>query len=121
MPSLGRVERGLAAVRALARRYEDVYWKQPRNNAVLERLRRAKADAVLASDLRALPIAVRLGPPVAFDAHEYAPRSSPPMVVACPPPAVRALAVRSATSRAVLMTTVSAGIAGEYERATGVR
>src|SRR3954452_13661472 len=53
----------------LAHRYKDVYWKHPGHIAALERLRNIKADVIVANDLTALPIAVRLGPPVVFDAH----------------------------------------------------
>jgi hypothetical protein len=109
---------GLA--RLLVRRYEDVIWKHPANVAVLERLRHVRADAVVANDLSALPIALRLGPPVAFDAHEYAPGQleqrwwrlvmSPYMHWQC----------RRYIPQVASMTTVGEAIAAEYERETGV-
>ena len=72
-PARRKLGRLLGLARLLTRRYEDVYWKHPTNIAVLERLRHVRADAVLANDLAALPIALRLGTPVVFDAHEHAP------------------------------------------------
>ena len=58
----------------VARRFQDAYWKHPKYEQVLARLGAVHADAVVANELEALPIALRLGPPVLFDAHEYAPR-----------------------------------------------
>jgi glycosyltransferase involved in cell wall biosynthesis len=115
-------DRALAVNRALAHRYDDVYWKQSRKVVVLDRLRHVQADVVLANDLDTLPIALSLGLPVAFDAHEYAPRQlagklwwqllvAPYTTWQC----------RTYIPQVASMTTVAPGIADEYERLTGVR
>src|SRR6185437_9948822 len=69
--SIGGRVKGLA--RRLARDYEAVYWKHPANQAVFARLQAVPADVVIANDIPTLPLAVALGRPVVFDAHEYAP------------------------------------------------
>jgi hypothetical protein len=121
VPDLDVVDKAFAVGRVLARRYDDVYWKQPRNVAVLERLRRVKANVVLANDLRALPIALRLGPPVAFDAHEFAPGQFAGKLwwrlLVAP---YASWQCRHYIPQVASMTTVSAGIAGEYKKLTGV-
>lgn len=72
-PPLG-VRDGAAGVgRLLVRRHHSAYWKHPKNQFVLERLRQVSADVVLTNDVLTLPIALRLGPPVVLDAHEFAP------------------------------------------------
>jgi hypothetical protein len=77
---------------------------------------------VVANDLSALPIALRLGLPVVFDAHEYAPGQladllwwrlviGPYMRWQC----------RNYIPQVASMMTVGEAIADEYERETGVR
>ena len=114
--------RALGLARLLARRYEAVYWKHPTNLTALDRLRGAQADVVVANELAALPIALRLGPPVVFDAHEYAPdefgeRRWWRVVIA---PYVH-WQCRRYIPQVSMMTTVGQAIADEYERETGVR
>jgi hypothetical protein len=109
-------------LRLLARRYDDVYWKHPGHVAALERLRSVEADVIVANDLTALPIAVRLGPPVVFDAHEYAPGQFTDVawwriLVA---PYLRWLS-RHYIPQAASMTTIGDAIAAAYERDTGIR
>src|SRR5947209_19087083 len=58
------VGKTLGLVRLLTRRYENVYWTHPAHVAALNRLRQVQADAVVANDLDALPIALRLASPV---------------------------------------------------------
>jgi hypothetical protein len=116
---LGNVSAGL---RLLARRYDDAYWKHPGHVAALKRLRTIHADVIVANDLTALPIAVRLGPPVVFDAHEYAPGQFADVtwwrvLVA---PYLDRLS-RIYIPQAVSMTTVAYGIANAYYSDTGVR
>ena len=72
-PARRKLARVVTLVRLVGRRYDDVYWKHPRSIAALERLRSVAPDVVLANDLAALPIALRLGAPVVFDAHEHSP------------------------------------------------
>jgi len=114
--------RALGLARLMTRRYEDVYWKHPTNVAVLERLRGVRADAIVANDLSSLPVALRLGPPVFFDAHEYAPREFENVLwwrLVIKPFAL--WQCRHYIPRVAAMTTVGNAIAAEYERETGVR
>ena len=114
--------RTLGLARLLARRYEDVYWKHPTNVEVLRRLRHVRVDVAVANDLAALPIALRLGPPVVFDAHEYAPREFEHILwwrLLIKPFAL--WQCRRYVPQVAAMTTVGKAIADEYERETGVR
>lgn len=108
--------------RRVRRDYEAVYWKHPANQAVLGRLRNVPADAVIANDVRALPLAVELGFPVVFDAHEYAPDELGDALWwrLATRPLVR-WQCKEYIARAAAMSTVSDGIADAYERAYGVR
>jgi hypothetical protein len=119
---LGVLHGGLGVARLLSRRFEAAYWRHPRYRAAYQRLVGVAADVVIANDVAALPIAVRLGPPVVLDAHEYAPEQfndqwwwrqlvSPYVRWQCSTyiPEVAAL------------TTVSDGIADVYEHDFGVR
>lgn len=72
-PPLGLVQGGLGVARLLGRRFETAYWDHPKYREAFRRLRDVSADAVLANDLPALPLALNLGAPVVFDAHEFAP------------------------------------------------
>src|SRR5206468_7407448 len=90
--------------------------------AILDRLREIEADVVVANDLRALAIALRLSAPVVYDAHEYAPEEFGNelwwrLLIA---PHVR-WQCRKYLPRAAGMTTVSPGIAEAYKHDTGVR
>ena len=106
----------------MTRDYEAVYWKHPANQAVLDRLRSIEADAAIANDIRALPLAAALRLPVVFDAHEYAPDELGDelwwrMVTQ---PLVR-WQCREYIPGVAAMMTVSEGIADAYERSYGVR
>jgi hypothetical protein len=116
---LGRV---LGLIQLLARRYEAVYWNHPTNVAALDRLRHVRADVVVANDIETLPIALRLGSPVVFDAHEYAPAQFADLRWwrALISPYVR-WQCRRYIPQVSAMTTASYGFADEYERETGVR
>jgi hypothetical protein len=112
----------LGGARLLARRYDRLYWTHPAHVTALELLRRVDVDVVVANDLNALPVAIRLGRPVVFDAHEYAPGQFADiawwrLLIA---PYSRWLS-RHYIPQAASMTTVSTGIARAYERDTGVR
>ena len=94
----------------------------PNQPAVLRRLRDVRADVVVANEFEALPIALRLGPPVVFDAHEYSPdqwgeRRLWRLLIA---PYSR-WQCRRYIPQVSRMTTVGQGIADEYEREIGVR
>jgi hypothetical protein len=120
-PARTKRGRALGLMRLLARRYEDVYWKHPTNRAVLDRLSHVEADAVLANDLSALPIALRLGPPVVFDAHEHAPSQAAEgflwRLVIAP---YTAWQCRHYIPKVAAMTAVGPAIADAYEADTGV-
>jgi hypothetical protein len=114
--------RALGLVRLLLRQYDSVYWRHPRNVAALERLVDIPADVVIANELEALPLALRLGPPVVFDAHEYSPAEHAESAT------WRLVFSRYARwlcrryiPRAAAMTTVGQAIADAYEQDTGVR
>jgi glycosyltransferase involved in cell wall biosynthesis len=115
----GRV---FGVARLLGRRYEAAYWNHPTHVAVLERLRDVHADVVLANDLETLPIALRLGPPVVFDAHEHAPTQGANKLWwrALLGPYVRSQC-RRYIPQASAMMTVGPALADAYERETGVR
>ncbi|HXJ49578.1 MAG TPA: hypothetical protein VNF91_10460 [Candidatus Acidoferrum sp.] len=121
-PPLRLLDRGMGGIRLLAHRFEAAYWRQPKYGEVLRRLQNTSADVVLANEIASLPIALRLGPPVLVDAHEYAPEEFVErwwwrQLLA---PYVRWQCGRYLSSAAV-MTTVSEGIAETYYREFGVR
>lgn len=70
------VEKANAAIHLLTGRYEEYYWNQARVRMALELLRDVDADVIIANDVDALPLALRVarGAKVIFDAHEYSPR-----------------------------------------------
>ena len=114
--------RFLWLTRLVFRRYEAAYWKDPTNLTVLSRLRDVRADVVVANEFEALPMALRLGPPVVFDAHEYSPeqwseRRLWRLLVA----PYSHWQCRRYVPQVSRMTTVGQVIADEYERETGVR
>ena len=112
----------LWAARLALRRYEAAYWKDATNLTALGRVSDVRADVVVANEFEALPIALRLGPPVVFDAHEYSPeqwseRRLWRLLVA----PYSHWQVRRYVPQVSRMTTVGQWIADEYERETGVR
>jgi hypothetical protein len=115
--------RGKSALQILARRFESHYWRLPATLKGLEALAGVQADLILANDIEALPLAVRLagGSPVFFDAHEYAPRqfdNSLHWRIFLQP--YRAYLCRAYIPRTAAMFTVCQGIADQYRRDTGV-
>lgn len=121
-PSRSIPGRAAGLLRRLRRDYEAVYWKHPANQTVLARLRSVRADVAIANDARTLPLAVELGLPVVFDAHEYAPDELGDELWwrLATRPLVR-WQCREYIPRAAAMMTVSEGIARAYERSYGVR
>jgi len=106
----------------LTRRHHASFWRHPSNIAVRERLRHVRPDVVVANDIRTLPIALSLGAPVVFDAHEHAPsqlaeRWSWRMLWA---PRIRWLCRRYIPEASVMLTQGQM-VADMYERETGVR
>src|SRR5262249_21320114 len=76
-PTLGgKVAKGVRGLRLLARRHEKVYWDT--FGSAFGAVEGERPDLLVANDLDALPLMIRLGEiakaPVLFDAHEYAPR-----------------------------------------------
>lgn len=113
------------ALRLAFRRYDAYYCQHPQILALEKAAAHVPAnfDLVLANDVMALPMALRLAgkAPVWLDAHEYAPREfedlwawrmllGPFFDATC----------REALPRVARMSTVCAGIAREYERCYGV-
>lgn len=123
-PAKGLPGRVKSALHLLARRYDSHYWHLPATVAGLRALAGIRADLVLANDIEALPVALRVaGPaPVIFDAHEYAPRqfdNSLTWRVFLQGYQMRLC--KTYIPRAAAMFTVCQGIADQYERDTGVR
>jgi|WetSurMetagenome_2_1015567.scaffolds.fasta_scaffold62504_2 glycosyltransferase involved in cell wall biosynthesis len=117
------LSRGKSALQILARRFERHYWRLPATLKGLDALTGVQADLILANDIEALPLAVRLAgdSPVIFDAHEYAPRqfdNSLRWRVFLQP--YRAYLCRAYIPRTAAMFTVCQGIADQYRRDTGV-
>lgn len=120
-PVAGRIAGGL---RLLARRFESYYWARRDVGDCLERLDGIDVDLVVANDIEALPVALRIAgdTPVLFDAHEYAPREFDDQwrfrVLHRP---YRQYLCNRYIPAAAGMTTVAESIADAYERDTGVR
>jgi hypothetical protein len=122
-PKKSFLARVKSALQILARRFESHYWRLPATLKGLEALAGVQADLILANDIEALPLAVRLAgvAPVIFDAHEYAPRqfdNSLRWRVFLQP--YRAYLCRAYIPRTAAMFTVCQGIADQYRRDTGV-
>lgn len=107
----------------LARAFETYHWSLPQVQSAQRQLKGKPFDLVLANDLAALPLALRLSgtAPVLFDAHEYSPREYEDQFV------WRLLfqrhnhtRCRQYLPRAASMLTVCQGIADEYATHYGV-
>jgi glycosyltransferase involved in cell wall biosynthesis len=123
IPKKSVFARAKSALQILARRIEPHYWRLPATAKGLEALSTVQADLVLANDIEALPLAVRLagGAPVIFDAHEYAPRQFDNTLtwrIFLQP--YRAYLCRKYIPMTAAMFTVCDGIAEQYRRDTGV-
>lgn len=124
-PHAGRTVLLRNALRLAFRSYSAYYWPHPQIRALEKAAAQVPPgfDLVLANDVMALPMALRLAgnAPVWLDAHEYASREfedlwawrmllGPFFDATC----------RDALPRVARMSTVCAGIAREYERCYGV-
>jgi hypothetical protein len=118
----------LAVARLLLRRYDAYYWARADVRATLAALPRAGADLIVANDLEALPVALRLAgggngrPPaeVLFDAHEYAPLEFEDLLwFRLFQQRYREHLCRAYIPRAAAMTTVCDSIAERYSGETG--
>ena len=118
--SLGGRAFGLSLL--LLRRHDASFWKHPEKIAALERLQHVHPDVVVANDIATLPIALRLGAPVVFDAHEHAPSQ---LADRWQWRALYAARIRWLCSnyipQASVMLTQGTMVADLYERETGVR
>jgi len=115
--------KGAAAMLLKTGRYESYYWSLSYVRSAWEQLRGKTFSAIVANDINALPLALRLAAngKVLFDAHEYSPREFEESWVwgfffkqycehLC----------RTCLPRVTSMITVSPGIADEYRRIYGV-
>lgn len=111
-------------IKLLLGAFESYYWGQSRIASAFRLLNDVNADLVIANDLSALPVALKLakGRPVFYDAHEYSPGEYEEQRlwrflfrryndVFC----------RRYLPQAASMMTVCEGIAKEYQRHYGVR
>ena len=123
IPKKSVFARTKSALQILARRIEPHYWRLPSTVKGQEALSAVQADLILANDIEALPLAVRLaaGAPVIFDAHEYAPRQFDNTLtwrIFLQP--YRAYLCRAYIPKTAVMFTVCEGIADQYRQDTGV-
>ena len=112
--------------RLLARRFESFYWRQHHIAQTLERLAGVRADVIVANEIDALPVALRIGGAcgarVIFDAHEYSPLElEDRLVFRLFFRRYREYLCRTYIPRVDGMMTVCESIAEAYERDTGVR
>src|SRR5687768_11649512 len=109
------------ALRLLTRAHERTYWSQPAVQAAARALTRVGTDLIVANELESLPLALALGRPVLFDAHEYSPLEFEDSLRwrLTWAPYVRYLS-RTYVPRVAAMSTVSEGIARRYEADSGV-
>jgi Glycosyl transferase 4-like domain len=120
----GKLAKAVRGIKLLARFNESVYWNA--YGSAFAALQNKRPDLIVANDLDALPIAVRLaeraGSKVLYDAHEYAPREFDDSWRwrIMRGPYATAMTKRYAP-RANAMTTVGVAIAQEFERLIGVR
>lgn len=119
----GLTRRAAGLARLAARRSDAVYWRHATNRAAYERLRDVPFDVVVANDVSALPLAMRVaaGRPVVFDVHEYAPAELEHLrwwrlLIA---PYVDAL-LRRYLPQVVITSTVAPAIADRYAMEYGI-
>jgi glycosyltransferase involved in cell wall biosynthesis len=120
----GKVAKGVRGLRLLTRRHERVYWDT--FGSAFAALERERPEFLIANDLDALPLMIRLGEiakaPVLFDAHEYAPREfddSWRWRLLRAPYAIEL--TKKYVPMAAAVTTVGMAIADEFAELTGVR
>ena len=122
-PPAGLFRKGVWASKLLLGAFESYYWSLPQVGHALRLLRERRFDLIVANDISALPLALKLAQdrPVLMDAHEYSPREFDDKLLwkllfgryhhdLC----------KRYLPRAAAMTTVCQGIADEYEREYGV-
>lgn len=123
-PSISMPRKVWWATKLLVGAFESYYWGQYHVGSALGLLRECEPDVIIANDLSALPLALRLakGKPVIYDAHEYSPGEHGDQLL------WRLLFgryndafCRKYLPQAASMLTVCQGIADEYTRSYGVR
>ncbi|MCW5599813.1 MAG: glycosyltransferase [Nitrosomonas sp.] len=99
------------------------YWSRPAVVDVSEKFSTETFDLVLANDVEALPVALKIakGAPVILDAHEYSPREMEGWKWRLFFQRYKSWLCQKYLMRANAVCTVSRGIAVEYERNYGVR
>lgn len=122
-PRISLFRKGLWAFKLLLGAFENYYWNQHHVQSAAHLLDTDAPDLIIANDLSALPLALRLAgdKPVIYDAHEYAPKEYENQLV------WRLLFgrynhafCRKYLSRASSMLTVCQGIADAYASNYGV-
>jgi hypothetical protein len=122
-PPAGWVQKAIWASKLLLGAFESYYWSLPQVQHALRLLDRRTFDLIVANDISALPLALKLAGncPVLMDAHEYSPKEFDDKLLwkilfgryhhdLC----------KRYLPKAAAMTTVCQGIADEYEREYGV-
>ncbi len=107
----------------ITRQFERAYWSRDENRIALQLLDEKKFDLLVANDICALPLALKVAngaannSPVLLDAHEYAPLEHEDNVVwrLYMQPYVNYLC-KAYLHRVAAMTTVCEGLAKQYER-----
>jgi len=117
--------KAVGALRLMARRYEEYYWRRADVRLCLERLGGNGASIILANDIDALPVALASAGETAavwYDAHEYAPLEfEEDLQFRLLHKPYRSYLCNRYIPRASAMMTVCDTIAEVYERDTGVR
>lgn len=115
--------KALKALQLLAGAFSLHYWSRPAVVEVFEKFSGEKFDLVLANDVEALPVALRIakGVPVILDAHEYSPKEMEGWKWRLFFQRYKSWLCQKYLLRANAVCTVSRGIADEYERNYGVR
>lgn len=123
-PRASLVRKATWALKLLVGAFESYYWSQFHVKAAAGLLHDAAPDVIIANDLSALPLALKLakGKPVIYDAHEYSPGEYEDQFL------WRLLFGRynhafcqKYLPRTASMLTVCQGIADEYAQHYGVR
>lgn len=117
------MQRGIWSAKLLLRAFESYVWRRPEVVSALRALSDRQFDLVIANDVAALPLALRVAgdAPVLCDAHEYSPKEFDDSVL------WRVLfgryqdhLCRTYLPRAAAVTTVCTGIAEAYSENYGV-
>lgn len=111
-------------VELLLRRYETHYWRRSHVQELYHKLTGIEFDVVIANDIEALPLAIRLAErrPVILDAHEYAPKELEDQLIWRLFHKGHATYIcESYVHKTVRVLTVADGLAEEYHRIYGVK